>query len=96
MGFFTSSWTFFGIGAAVFRVLSDFFTINFPARAFRMRETITNVDLFLKKQNGLLTQLQDLLQRFEVKPLADLPRTIEAAERAISRFPHSGKSHATE
>lgn len=91
MGFFTSSWTFFGIGAAVFAFFLIYYN-KFSRTRIRMRETITNVDLFLKRQNELLTQLKDLLARFETKPLADLPRTIEAAERAISSSPIPGKA----
>jgi LemA protein len=91
MGFFTSSWTFFGIGAGVFVFFLIYYN-KFSRTRIRMRETITNVDLFLKRQNELLTQLKDLLARFEVKPLTILPETIEAAERAISSSPIPGKA----
>jgi LemA protein len=91
MNFSAAYWIVFAFGIGLLLLFLLYYN-RFMRNRIRRKETLHNVDLFLKRQNELLGQFRDLLERLEMPAMPVVEEAFASGTKALETEPVPGKA----
>ena len=84
-------WIVFAVGIGLLLFFLVYYN-RFVRNRIRRRESLHSIDLFLKRQNELLDQFQELLKRLDMPAMPLAETTQQIGQKALGSTPIPGKA----